>query len=105
MWIVCSIWNSVIPIGFTVAKESVSAEISGTTLAMTNCIVMLIGSIFQPFLGALLDFFWKGEIGEAAVRVYDIECYEKAILVIPVFLLISYVLSMFLKDTINTENE
>jgi len=93
------------PIGFTVAKESVSAEISGTTLAMTNCIVMLIGSIFQPFLGALLDFFWKGEIGEAAVRVYDIECYEKAILVIPVFLLISYVLSMFLKDTINTENE
>ncbi len=93
------------PIGFTLAKESVSEEISGTTLAMTNCIVMLIGSIFQPFLGALLDFFWKGEISEAAVRVYDIECYEKAILVIPVFLVISYVLSMFLKDTINTENE
>ena len=93
------------PIGFTIAKESVSAEISGTTLAMTNCIVMLIGSIFQPFLGALLDFFWKGEIGETGVRVYSIECYEKAILVIPVFLLISYILSIFLKDTINTENE
>ncbi len=93
------------PIGFTIAKESVSAEISGTTLAMTNCIVMLIGSIFQPFLGALLDFFWKGEICEAGVRVYGIECYEKAILVIPVFLIISYILSIFLKDTINTENE
>lgn len=93
------------PIGFTIAKESVSSEISGTTLAMTNCIVMLIGSIFQPFLGALLDFFWNGEIGEAGVRIYGIDCYEKAILIIPIFLMISYFLSLFLKDTINTENE
>ena len=93
------------PIGFTIAKESESAEISGTTLAMTNCIVMLIGSIFQPVLGALLDFFWKGELGTNGVRLYGINCYEKAILVIPVFLVISYILSLFVRDTIKTENE
>ena len=93
------------PIGFTIAKESESAEISGTTLAMTNCIVMLIGSIFQPFLGALLDFFWKGELNEAGVRVYGIGCYEQAISVIPIFLVISYLLTLFLKDTIKTEDE
>lgn len=93
------------PIGFTIAKESVSAEISGTTLAMTNCIVMLIGSIFQPFLGAILDFFWNGKMGETGVRFYSIDCYEKAILIIPIFLIISYLLSLFLTDTPSTENE
>ena len=93
------------PLGFTIAKESESDEISGTTLAMTNCIVMLIGSILQPFLGILLDFFWKGDIGANGVRVYGIDCYEKAMLVIPVFLILAYIMSLFLRDTINTENE
>ena len=93
------------PIGFTIAKESVSAEISGTTLAMTNCIVMLIGSIFQPFLGALLDFFWDGKLNEAGLRIYSKSAYEHAILVIPIFLAIAYVVSVFLKETIKTEDE
>ncbi|MBR1479785.1 MAG: MFS transporter [Alphaproteobacteria bacterium] len=93
------------PIGFVVAKNNASAEVSGTTLALTNCIVMLIGSIFQPFLGALLDFFWSGTTDAAGLRFYDVTCYQKAILIIPVFLVISYFVSMFIRETINCERE
>ena len=93
------------PIGFTIAKESETEEISGTTLALTNCIVMLIGCIFQPFLGALLDFFWNNELTETGVRLYGVECYTNAILIIPIFLIISYLITFFIKETIHTESE
>ena len=93
------------PISFTCAKNNVPAEISGTTLALTNCIVMLIGSIFQPVLGALLDFFWTGAINKAGVRIYDIACYEKAILIIPIFLIFAYLISLYVKETITSESD
>lgn len=92
------------PIGFTCAKNSVSPEISGTTLALTNCIVMLIGSFFQPLLGVLLDYFWQGHVNSAGLRVYDINCYKYAILVIPACLIVSYFISLFVKETIQVED-
>ncbi len=93
------------PIGFTCAKDNAPSEVSGTALALTNCIVMLVGSIFQPFLGVLLDFFWTGSVNKGGVRVYDISCYKSAILIIPIFLIIAYFISLFVKETINIENE
>lgn len=91
------------PISFTCAKNNSDSEISGTTLALTNCIVMLIGSIFQPFLGALLDFFWTGQVNQNGLRVYDASCYEKAVLIIPVFLMLAYLVSLFVRETIDSE--
>lgn len=93
------------PISFTCAKNSVSPEISGTTLALTNCIVMLIGSIFQPLLGILLDCFWKGQVNDIGLRIYDINCYKYAILIIPICLFLAYFISFFVKETIQLENE
>ncbi len=90
---------------FTCAKNNSVDNLSGTTLALTNCIVMLIGSIFQPLLGALLDVSWGGTLNTDGSRLYDITCYNKAILVIPLGSIISYVFAMFLKETINTNNE
>lgn len=93
------------PISFTCAKNNASDEVSGTTLALTNCIVMLIGSIFQPLLGVLLDVFWNGKIGENGVRIYDSMCYRNAMLIIPAGLILSYLLSLFVKETIHIEND
>ncbi len=93
------------PISFTCAKNSVSRQISGTTLALTNCIVMLIGSIFQPLLGLLLDCFWGGKVNDSGIRIYDINCYKCAILIIPVCLILTYFISFFVKETIQLEDE
>lgn len=93
------------PISFTCAKNSVSQEISGTTLALTNCIVMLIGSIFQPLLGVLLDCFWEGKVNNLGIRIYDINCYKYAILIIPICLILTYFISLFVKETIQLEDK
>ena len=90
---------------FTCAKNNSVDSLSGTTLALTNCIVMLIGSIFQPLLGLLLDVSWNGALNPDGSRLYDILCYNKAILVIPLGSIISYVFAIFLKETINTNND
>jgi predicted MFS family arabinose efflux permease len=92
-------------ISFTCAKNSVTSEFSGTALALTNCIIMLVGAIFQPLLGVLLDFFWNGKVKESGVRIYDIDCYNHALLVIPVCLMLAYLLSVFVKETIHSESE
>jgi sugar phosphate permease len=90
-------------LGFACAKNNASAELSGTTIALTNCIVMLLGSLFQPILGVLLDTFWSGLTADDGVRIYDITCYRKAIMVIPVSTAISYVVSIFMKETMSSE--
>lgn len=91
------------PIGFTCAKNNAPAKISGMTFALTNCVVMLIGSVFQPFLGTILDYFWTGSLSVSGIRLYDITAYRNAILTIPVFLVFAYLISLFVKETIHTE--
>ncbi|MDR3224255.1 MAG: MFS transporter [Holosporales bacterium] len=91
-------------INFTCAKNN-APEVPGTTVALSNCIVMLIGAIFQPLIGVLLDFFWTGIIGENGLRVYDAVCYRNAIIVIPASLVVAYLLSFFLKETIHLEHD
>ncbi|MDR3031441.1 MAG: MFS transporter [Holosporales bacterium] len=92
-------------INFTCAQNNSTSEIAGTTIALINCIVMLIGSIFQPLLGLLLDISWNGKISEFGVRYYDISCYKYAIMTLPLCLLIACLFSLFIKETINKENE
>jgi hypothetical protein len=64
---------------------------------------MLMGSIFQPLFGMILDFFWSGKISDAGIRIYEVSCYKYAIATLPVCLIIAYVLSIFVKETIHTE--
>ena len=89
------------PICFTCAKNKASPELSGTTLAITNCIVMLMGCIFQPLLGLLLDMFWTNKLSPQGTRIYDVSCYNKAIVVIPIALIVAYIVSLFMKEDEN----
>jgi predicted MFS family arabinose efflux permease len=88
---------------FTCAKNNESLENAGTAVAVANGLVMLAGSIFQPVLGVLLDFFWTGATSESGLRIYEISAYQKAILTLPICLVIAYVMSMFVKETIEME--
>lgn len=92
-------------INFTCAKNNSQKEVAGTTIALTNCIVMLIGSIFQPALGVLLDKFWNGKISESGIRIYDISCYNQAIITLPICLAVAFICALFIKETITTEYE
>jgi predicted MFS family arabinose efflux permease len=84
---------------FTSAKDSSTLEMSGTTVAFTNALVMMSGIIFQPLLGGLLDLFWGGQIAENGLRIYDQSAYQMAIIALPVSLFFSWYLLRFVRET------
>jgi hypothetical protein len=90
-------------LGFTCAKNNAPLEVAGSTLAVTNGLVMLVGAVFQPLLGILLDFFWDGKTSENGMRIYEIWTYQKTMLVLPLCLIFAFICTQFMKETIHTE--
>ncbi|NBT85961.1 MAG: MFS transporter [Alphaproteobacteria bacterium] len=84
---------------FTCAKDHSTDEVSGTTIAFTNGLVMMSGVLFQPILGLLLDVVWDGQLSSNGFRVYSHACYQISILAVPACLILSWFLLRFLKDT------
>ncbi|MDR1551758.1 MAG: MFS transporter [Holosporaceae bacterium] len=90
---------------FTCAKNNESAKNSGTAIAFANGLLMLVGAVFQPVLGMLLDVFWAGECSVNGAPIYSQECYQKAILTLPICLILAYGLSLFVRETMHMEKE
>ena len=55
-------------------------------------------SMFQPLIGKLLDMQWGGQM-ENGVRVFTTHNYRIALLVIPIGLLVSFLLTFLVKET------
>lgn len=92
-------------INFTCVRNNATKETLGAALAWTNSIIMFVGSIFQSSLGFLLDFFWDGWFSEKGTRLYDVTCYRKSFIALPVSLLIAFVVATLVKETINKGSE
>jgi MFS family permease len=90
---------------FTCAKNNESLENSGSAVAFANCFVMLVGAIFQPALGVLLDVFWTGTTAANGLRVYEIAAYQKAMLVLPICLIVAYAMSFWVNETLESERD
>jgi MFS family permease len=88
---------------FTCAKNNESPSNAGAAIALSNGLIMFAGLIFQPVLGILLDLFWTGTTSEHGLRLYEISCYQKAILTLPICLVIAYILSLFMRETMELE--
>jgi predicted MFS family arabinose efflux permease len=88
-------------INFTCVRNNATKGTLGAALAWTNSIIMFVGSIFQSSLGFLLDFFWNGWFSEGGMRIYDVTCYRKSFVILPVSLLVAYIVATFVKETID----
>ena len=75
---------------FNVVRMTVSADFAGTAIAFTNMLVMLGGSIFEPFVGGVLDWFWQGQYSNG-IKVYPAAAFNKGLMILPVGALISLV--------------
>lgn len=92
------------PLCFTLSKENNPHEISGTTVAFANFLIMMGGFIFQPIVGDILDFLWDGRI-EQGLRIYTAQNYTMALSIIPIGLILSIGLTLFIKDTYRRSQE
>ncbi len=84
---------------FSVVKERVPNQVSGTAMGYTNALVMLSGVIFLPLMGWILDKSWSGSFDNLGVRIYSADDYQRAIFAVPACLIISWILLKFCKDT------
>lgn len=83
---------------FSVCREISHIKMTGTAVSLTNALVMLGGSLLQPLIGKLLDLRWSGGLVDGA-RVYSSETYQIALSVLPISLVITLVLMLFIKET------
>lgn len=87
------------PLCFALGKESNPIQISGTSVAVTNMLIMAGGAIFQPIVGKLLDFHTQSPIGPNGLPSYTAADYTFALSVIPIGVALGIFLSFFLKET------
>lgn len=86
------------PLCFTLSKENNPHHISGTAVAFANFVIMMGGFVFQPVVGDILDWLWLGTTHNG-IRVYDSQFYTIALSILPIGLLLSGILTLFIKET------
>lgn len=74
---------------------------SATAISFCNLVVMLIGGIFQPLVGWILDLRTGGAIHPA----YTVDDFRVALLSMPVIALIGIVAAFFLKESYGIKEE
>lgn len=90
--------SSVQALTFVMAGDLVPRRAVGTAVAFVNMLAMLGGLIFQRGIGQLLDWGWDGKTLHG-IRVYSLEDYEQAMLIMPACLILATVIALFVKDT------
>jgi MFS family permease len=83
---------------FSICREVSHIRITGTAVSLTNAFVMLGGSLLQPIIGKLLDLQWTGEMVDGA-RVYSTAAYQLALSVMPVSVILTLIIMLFVRET------
>ncbi len=83
---------------FAVARESTPLPQAATAIGFTNLLIMLGGMVMQPLVGTLLDWSWNGTYNEG-IRVYSSLDFHRALVIIPIAMVVSAALGLFLKES------
>jgi sugar phosphate permease len=78
--------------------EIMPLKMSGVSVAFVNMIVMATGIIFHPLIGRMINAHWNGAMLNN-IPYYTVEDYRFALIIIPALLILSGVISFFMKET------
>lgn len=84
---------------FAIARDWVEGRLTATAVGFMNACVMVGGMIVQPFFGFCLDFLSDKHPTIHASVEYTLSDYQKALVIVPFFLVISFFISYFMKDS------
>jgi hypothetical protein len=87
------------PLCFALGKEHNPLRISGTSVAVTNMLIMIGGAIFQPVVGKLLDLHTSSPLTPDGLPSYAASDYTFALSIVPIGVALGIFLSLFLKET------
>lgn len=83
---------------FTMIREINLPILAATAIGFMNAFDALLGAFSDPLTGKFLDLEWDGKLIEGA-RVFSVSSYQTAFLTLPVFLIISLLTLMKIKET------
>lgn len=83
---------------YATARENNPPHASGATLGFVNMTTMAAGAVFQPVMGWLLDLNWDGEM-VAGARLYSVEAYQIAFLVLLASGIVAVVSALLVRET------
>lgn len=87
----CGLVSSPEVVCFVCSLEANPAFAKGSAIAVVNMIVMLIGGLFQPIVGWLID---------AENSICDINSFRSALLLLPILTLVGFFTAFFMKSDI-----
>lgn len=79
---VVGVGGAAMSLSYAVTREHNAGGGTGAALGFVNMCSVLGGAFFQPLIGWLLDLQWDGTLA-AGARVYSLESYRAAFLVLP----------------------
>lgn len=82
-----------VALGYALIKDLFPLEIAGTSTGIANFFPFLMGAIYQPLMGYILEL--NGNVGEA----YTVAGYQNAFLVLLISSIIACIASFFIKET------
>ena len=83
---------------FAIAKELCNKHYVATGLSFMNMMNVIGIALAQPVIGFMLDKMWQGQIIDQ-VRVYPLSAYHFALMLLPLGILVSLLISPSIKET------
>jgi MFS family permease len=93
-----SLASGAVVLGFAYGKESVPLQFLGTISGAINIGNMIGPTLLQPGIGRLLDKNWAGQMA-AGARVYDVNAFQAAFLLIVAWSIASCLLISLTRET------
>lgn len=87
---------------FAIGRDYVDVKLAATAASVINMLVMISGMVLQPLMSRVLDWAWSGQMA-GGLRIYTINDYRIAMLILPAAMLISFVLALMIKESYDVE--
>lgn len=87
---------------YAVAREINPPAVAGTSMSFANMASIILGALFQPVIGALLDLRWH-HLYKNGIPYYGPTDYHFAMLILPVCFLVCIVLIGFMHESYKAE--
>lgn len=90
-------------IAFAAGLEANDVRVGGTSIAVVNMMVMLVGGLVQPVSGWLIDLGVPS--AEIAAGAYETSDFRRALLLMPAMLVVAFMASFFMRETFRRPGE
>lgn len=85
-------------ISFAMIRECFPILLSATVLGFMNTFDSICEAVSEPIVGLFLDANWSGQIANG-VHLFSKQAYYHALLLLPIYLTIAFILLFFIKET------